>query len=240
MKYIYKIILFYSFVLLSCTDEVEFNDLAVVTLNIESWIANDSDTAIFTVKFNDDTVLDKITANVTITNGSFTENELQELSFKPKRTPENTIESQIIVKSSTTDSNSNIVFNINEYKQEFTINSTVSSPDKISLTASSFAVQNDFGSEITLTGTLKNSKDKLASKGISVDLEDVFINGELVNGRYRSESLISNSKSQISAVYTVGNITPNQDVFIIASVLDENGIKTQIKDSVQIFVKPKE
>ncbi|WP_156102184.1 hypothetical protein [Muricauda sp. MAR_2010_75] len=224
----------------SCTDEVVFSDLVEIEQSRMEWIANGSDTLSFSITFNSESVIDKISAEATISNGTFVENDMTTLTFVPKRTPDNTIESKIIVKSSTNNSESTIEFNINEFKEEFTIMSNPSTPSKIELSASAFSVQSEFGDEINLTGTVRNSGNKMVSQGVGVLLEDILEDGQPVNGRFRNAALNTNSNSQISAIYTVGNILSYQDIYIVATVLDENKNKTEIIDSVQIFVNPKE
>lgn len=225
----------------SCnTNEIEFVDLATVTLSKTTWQSNGSDLVTLTIEFTDEAVIDKIKAKAKLTNGTFVDSGNSEISFSPSLTPEKKIISVLDLKSSTNNTDSHIEININEFRMDTIIEATPSVPEFIEVTASSFFIENQFSDEITVTANLRNNNGQFVSQGVKVLLEDIFENGEFVEGRFRQEALISDSSSKISAIYSVGNVQANQDIYIRATVLDENGGLTQLKDSVQIFINQKQ
>ena len=71
--------------------------------------------------------------------------------------------------------------------------------------------------KIIITGFISAAKG-LATRGQKVLFKDIYENGEMVSGLFRSEMLSSNSESKVSTVYTPGNIEPDQKILLIASI----------------------
>jgi hypothetical protein len=111
-----------------------------------------------------------------------------------------------------------------------------SAVSSIALNANAFSVFNNFNSEVTLTGVLTNEFNKGVSSGTKVLLEDYYASGEPVNGRFRNSQLSSNSGSLVSAIYSPGPIVPDQDIFLTATVLSQEGIKTSISSTIRLYV----
>jgi len=110
----------------------------------------------------------------------------------------------------------------------------------LELTAAAFSVYNNFDEEVMITGRIKNSSGGGVSSGTKVVIRDVFeSNGAAVNGRFRSESLESNSSSSISAVYSPGPIAPNQDILLIGTVLNQDGSPSTLRDTIKLFINQK-
>lgn len=121
----------------------------------------------------------------------------------------------------------------NDYTQTGTITATPSAPAKITLAASSFAVKVNFGSEVTLTGTLTNAQGNPVSLGNKVAFSDTYEDNTPVNGRFRQLQNSSNSTSTVSAIYSPGFVPANKNIRISCVLTDSLGV-TSIKDTVLI------
>ncbi|MEM8510198.1 MAG: hypothetical protein AAF717_20360 [Bacteroidota bacterium] len=106
----------------------------------------------------------------------------------------------------------------------------------LELTVNAFSVHNNFDSEVTITGSLKNSAKGGVSSGVTVKLRDIYITDQSeVGGRYRAESLVSGSNSSISAIYTPGNVPSGQDIYIIGTVMNGEMPMNEIKQDTVIL-----
>ena len=129
-------------------------------------------------------------------------------------------------------------FEIQGYRtEEIELNLVKSKASKIELNSSAFSVKADFGSEVTISGILKNEVGKKVTVGHEVRIRQYLENGDEFEGHFRSIQLISNSKSSISFVYTPGKIEPNQTITLVVEVYD-NDLLTEATDSIEIFVAP--
>jgi len=120
-------------------------------------------------------------------------------------------------------------------KKEIIVNP--SNVAKIVMKVDSFSVPNNFRGEINIMASLLNEKNGGVTEGVQVLFED--LKNDLttpVNGAYRNLMLTSGSNSTVSATYSPGLITAGQFIYIKGTVLDSNGAKTTIKDSVKIYV----
>ncbi|WP_299221881.1 hypothetical protein [uncultured Aquimarina sp.] len=219
-----------------CTTEVDFGDLAFITKSRDFVIADGTDTVTFVVTFNNEANIDQISAKATVMNGSFTDNDDDELTIEPVRDITGKIESIVEVRGTTSAANTIVRFNINEYTTKFELSPQLSIPSNISLNASAFSVLNNFDGEITLTGSLSNEIGRKVSSGNKVKFEDFFADGSPVNGQYRAQSLSSGADSKVSTVYSPGEIDENQTITLRVTVLDDNGEETNISDSIEIFI----
>jgi hypothetical protein len=121
-----------------------------------------------------------------------------------------------------------------DYSQTDYIKVTASTPTKLVVSASAFSVKVNFGSEITVTGTLTNSQGNPVSLGSVVVFENRFDDQTAVNGRFRQQQLSSNAQSTVSAIYSPGNVATGRNIWLSCFLLDSSGNKTAIKDSVLI------
>jgi len=119
------------------------------------------------------------------------------------------------------------------------LNAVNSVPVSIDLFANAFSVHNNFDGEIIFTATLKNKDGSGVSKGHKVLIEDFDTNFSSIDGVFRSESLSTNSDSKVSAIYSPGQIDSNQNIFIVATILDGSGNKTALSDTLKIFITKK-
>lgn len=234
MKKILTYVLFIG--LIGCTSEIEFGDLLFIDGSRNFIIADNADTVTFILEFNEDAELDLINAKATVLNGTFKENNENELDIKPIKDIKGKIKANVVVQSTTEISDVKVEFNINEFITPFILRAVPSEPASISLIASAFNVHNNFDSEITLTGNLKNELGNKVSNGFSVRFEDTYENdGTLVGGSYRESALVS-SNGQISTIYSPGPVVANQYINLEAIILDENGNDTNIRETIKIFI----
>lgn len=110
-------------------------------------------------------------------------------------------------------------------EQEVSVDS--SEAVKLNLSASTFSVENNFTGEVMISGILKNSTNGGVASGVKIEVVDVFVSdGTDVQGRYRAESLTTGSNSNISIIYTPGNIASGQDIYIIGTTVELNDVLT--------------
>ncbi|MFC4634082.1 hypothetical protein ACFO3O_09200 [Dokdonia ponticola] len=221
--------------LISCTSEIDFGDLLSIRDSRDFITADNADTVTFVLEFNEDAEVELINAKATVINGAFQENNEDELDINPIKDINGKIGATVVLQSTTVVSDVKVEFNINEFITPFIITAIPSEPASISLQASAFNVDNNFDSEITLTGNLKNELGNKVSNGFSVRFEDTFENGTLVGGSYRESSLVS-SNGLISTIYSPGPVTANQYINLEVIVLDENSNDTDITETIQIFI----
>ncbi|MGV6832520.1 MAG: hypothetical protein ACWA5P_13280 [bacterium] len=234
MKKIIAIILVAT--ILSCTeDRLNFIDLLSIDQSRDFIIADGSDTVTYILNFNRDAELSLIDAKATVTNGVFEDNNEDELDIEPIRDINDNIEARVVVKSTTAPSDVVVEFNINEFITKDSLTAVISEPATINLQASAFNVDNNFDSEISFTGNLRNENGAKVSNGFSVRFEDSFSDGSPVNGSYREEAL-STSNGQVSTIYSPGPIAPDQFINMKVIVLDENGNDTAITAELEIYI----
>jgi hypothetical protein len=125
---------------------------------------------------------------------------------------------------------------IKEFIVADTIEAVRSNPSTILLETSSFGISPNFLTEVKLTGLLKNSKGNNVSKNVKVLFEDILLDGRAANGRHRELQSLSNDTSYVSSYYSVPAYPIGTTVKIRATVLDDIGIKTLIKDSLIVTV----
>ncbi|MEL6847886.1 MAG: hypothetical protein AAFP92_05185 [Bacteroidota bacterium] len=116
-----------------------------------------------------------------------------------------------------------------------TIKVVASTPSSVSLTADRFAVPVDFLGEIKFTATIRNSIGKKVSKGIGVIFEDKTEVFSPVGGIFRDNSEISGTDSNVTINYTPGRFPSDSSFLIIATVLNQEGNKTNFSDTLRIF-----
>ncbi len=119
---------------------------------------------------------------------------------------------------------------------------TVGTSDAVSidLTANAFSVHNNFDGEMEVTGLLKNSEGNGVIKGVVVAIEDYDLNFEPLEGELRNSNLTTGNDSKVFTLYTPGQIEPDQFIYLIGSILDEDGNKTSYADTLRIFVTKKD
>lgn len=123
---------------------------------------------------------------------------------------------------------------------ERTITTTVSEAISIDISANSFSVHNNFDGEIDITGVLKNFEGKGVSKGVKVELKDYDLSFNPLLGVFRNSSLSTNEDSKVSAIYTPGLVAANQYIYLIGTILNADGSKSNYSDTLKIFVTKKE
>jgi hypothetical protein len=109
-------------------------------------------------------------------------------------------------------------------------------PAAIKLQPSSFGISSNFQSEDTLIASIKSDKNRNASKGVKVLFEDFVSPAVSASGRYRNSQTTSNSLSQVTTYYSIPSYPLGTNIGIRATVLDDNGNKTNIKDSIVLTV----
>jgi hypothetical protein len=105
----------------------------------------------------------------------------------------------------------------------------------IKLETSSLGIAANFGSEVLITGVVKNKNDRNASKGVSIVFEDL-LNGQSAGGRFRNLKTVTEDSSKVSAYYAAPNLLLGTTIDIYCTILDDNKIKTTYSDKVSITV----
>jgi hypothetical protein len=118
-----------------------------------------------------------------------------------------------------------------------TLNLIASAPDSISLTPSSFTALDTFGTQITIMGTLFNSKGGMVSQGTEI----LFSAADTASpyssmGMFRPQISISNDTSQVSTIYSPGLVPHMTYILLKASVLGPNGNTIAPSASTLIYV----
>ncbi|MFA0964059.1 hypothetical protein AB9P05_19785 [Roseivirga sp. BDSF3-8] len=109
-----------------------------------------------------------------------------------------------------------------------------SEADKLSLESSSFSVNNNYG-EITISGSVKNSYGRNASNGISILLEDYDSTFSPLGGIFKNQ-MLSVSSGTITTIYTPGKVDADQYIYIVGTVLNDVGQKTNKTDTIKVYV----
>lgn len=225
--------------LLSCSNDepTNFDDLVsdVILTGVQNFIADGSSKIQGEINFNPDASITDIDAKIILTNATFENSTESTLSLTPEILPNGRVRAEFTIVSTTRAGDYSIEVNINQYRRKFNLEAGVSSPEAISLTKSANSVEVNFVGEVTFEGTLKNFENRKVSQGVKVRFSDFLSNGNPAEGIYRAESLISNSDSKVSVVYSPGVITPNQFITIIVEILDENNNSIGISSSTEIF-----
>ena len=115
------------------------------------------------------------------------------------------------------------------------INAVRSIPATLMLTPSSFGIKSNYGNEVALTATLKNSLNNNVSTGTKVLFEDYYPGGQPVNGQFRALRDTTDATSTATAAFSFGAITGPTTFYIKCTYLDHGG-KTAIKDSCLITI----
>jgi len=242
MKLFYTTLLYCtSLFFMSCeADKIVVDDIiSRVTFSKTELVANGSDTSTITVYFRKEISKDKVMLDVEVDNGVFIESEEGGNSLKdisPERNIDNELFVEINLKSTTINAPHNIEFKVGQFTKNENVQSSKSTPASISITSSSFSVQNNFESEIELEGIILNENGAKVSNGTKVIFSDFYADGSPVNGSFRNIKNTSNSESKVSALYSPGIIVPNQFITLMVTVLDENNSSTNIQASIEIYV----
>jgi hypothetical protein len=108
-------------------------------------------------------------------------------------------------------------------------------PASIKLEPSSFGIAANFVNEIFLTATLKNSNGKFVSKRYNVLFEDFVLNS-LAIGRFRALSGATTDSSKVTGFYSSSNYPLTTQIKLKGTILDANGLRTSISDSIIISI----
>ncbi len=121
-----------------------------------------------------------------------------------------------------------------DYQKSDSLRLNDSKPDTIFLKASALGVMINFGNEITITGVLQNIKRKNVSAEKTVEIDDYYENGLPVNGSFREKQLTTTNNSTISFIYSPGFVQVNKKIWLKATLINEDGSPSKIKDSILI------
>jgi hypothetical protein len=124
----------------------------------------------------------------------------------------------------------------NSYIQKDTIILNKSVPATIKLSGSAPAISANYKSEITITGLLANSTGGKVSTGAKVVFEDFLPGGIPANGTFRMVNINSDMNSQVSGIYSIGNVTLGTKISIVCTVLNDLGQKTSVGDTLTFIV----
>ena len=115
-----------------------------------------------------------------------------------------------------------------DYTQIDSIKAVASVPAKISLSASSFAVKVNFGSEVTITGLLSNAQANMVSLGNAVVFADRYADHSPVNGSYRQAQLTSNALSSVSVIYSPGNVPVGKGIWLSCYLVNQPTVRDSV------------
>ncbi|WP_343701458.1 hypothetical protein [Chitinophaga sp.] len=106
----------------------------------------------------------------------------------------------------------------------------------LKLETSVLGIGSNYLTEAVLTGTLTNDKGGKVATGYKVIFEDYLPGGTPANGRFRDMKASSGADSKVSAVYGAGSFPVGTDIYLKATLLDENGLPGTIKDSLLVRI----
>ena len=176
--------------------------------------------------------------------GIFSESEKNSIVKKAEVNLDDEVEAKVVLIAPTTPGDLEIRAQVeledqtDRYISRIILDVDSSLSASIELTADAFSVENNFASEITLTGVLKNIDGNKVSEGVSVVFTDRDANDAPIGGRFRSENLTTGSDSKISAIYSPGNIGSGQFITLEVTILDINGNPSGMSDALSIYVRP--
>lgn len=223
----------------SSDDEVNIADLVdrvLISTRGDSLIADGSDLLAGLVVFNEDAVLDKIDAKISLMNASFESGSNDELKLTPEQLPSGRIVAEFEAIATTIPGRVGVTLNVNGFTFRESTTSIPSNPASISLSASASSALNNFIGEVTLEGNIRNENGRKVSNGIQVKFTDLLSDGSSAAGAFRLEQLVTGSESKVSAIYSPGLIAPDQFVTIIAELFDRDGDPLGIVSEVEIYV----
>jgi hypothetical protein len=126
----------------------------------------------------------------------------------------------------------------NDFIIKKSVDAVPSLPASVTVASSAFGVQTGYVSEVLITGTLRNQKNKNVSTGVKVRFDDIYQNGTPVGGRFRQIQSSSDENSKVSAYYSPGLLAPGTDLLVRVTVLDAAGNPTPMNSAVVITVIP--
>ncbi|RSK38993.1 hypothetical protein [Hymenobacter perfusus] len=125
---------------------------------------------------------------------------------------------------------------VQEYALKDVIEATPSVPASLVIEPNRFGLGTNFTGEVRLVGTLRNTQRRNVSTGNRVLFEDFLPSGTRANGRFRNNQLQSNDTSRVSTVYAASAYPLGTTIKVRGTVLDANGLKTRVADSVLLTV----
>ncbi len=125
---------------------------------------------------------------------------------------------------------------LNEYILTASIIAKPSVPVSIKLEPSSFGIASNFLNEVQITGILKNSDGKFVSKGNNVLFENLLLSGISANGHFRNLQPTTSDSSKVGGYYSANLYPIGTKIKIKCTVLDSNGQRTIISDSLLLTI----
>lgn len=110
--------------------------------------------------------------------------------------------------------------------------STRSEPKSIKIESSVYGIASNFFTEALLTVSLKNADGKFVSSGYKILIEDELGIGMTAMGRYRRLLTETADSSKVTGFYSCPAYPISTNIKIRATLLDANGTKTSLKDSL--------
>ncbi|HMU08705.1 MAG TPA: hypothetical protein PKC54_01755 [Ferruginibacter sp.] len=108
-------------------------------------------------------------------------------------------------------------------------------PFSIKLSTSSFGIASNHLNEVFITGKLLNASGKFVSEGYTVLFQDSVLTGP-ASGQYRQPITTTGDSSILSTYYSAFAHLVGTQIKIRATLLDENGNKTNITDALLLTV----
>lgn len=222
-----------------CAESVpNIDEIILLETSTSMIVADGNSKATLTVFLPLDADEDKRTIKFETNLGMFSDsNRFKEVTATQKLASDEKLTAEVTFLAPSSPGIAEITATVSGYTRSTNIEINPSTVASLVLTASQFNVQENFASEVVITGRVLNSSGKNASQGVPVKLHDVYLSGQPVNGNYREQKLSSNGSGNVSAIYSPGFTSVNDSIlYIIGTVLDNNGQPTNIKDSITLFI----
>jgi hypothetical protein len=128
------------------------------------------------------------------------------------------------------------VTDYNQYILLDTVKLLPSVPDTLILTTSSIGIASNYGSQVTITGSLYNSAKGKVSFGYKVSFADSLAGPAPAGGNWTSVVDTTNALSQVSAVYSFGPGSVGTPIYLTCSLMDSTGAKIQPVGKATIYI----
>lgn len=232
-KYIAFVFILFS----SCDDHIDTDEVITIESSVTTLFADGTSKAEIIAYIPEKALPDKRKIKFEATSGNFVngENGVITVEAQDNTLKDGKLAAKVTFIAPPTIGTSTIKASIEGYDTSINITLIKSEPSSILLSASAFSVFVNFAGEVKLIGLVTNASGNMVSKGIKIKLEDFYQDGTNVGGKYRECSLSTNSKGEISAYYSPGPIPSNIYLYIVATVLDNDGAPTDINDTIILY-----
>ena len=238
----YPILLLLAILILCCSKDAKIDDILInFKISSKEVLADGKSTIPLSVELSKASSEDRRSVVFVASSGMFTESGSNRYAVKPAfenavlvaranfRAPTSPGDIQLKVKPEYDDP-------LQEYERIETIVAKPSLPSKLSLQTSSFGIASNHLNEVLLTGKLSNNNGGFVSTGYKVLFEDFLLNNSPANGQFRVLQSETADSSFVKTYYSAFAHSIATQFKIRAILLDSDGQKTSITDSIIITV----